>query len=77
MAATGVAAHVIGVETVHHFFHMDIHCSSRLESGTIEYNLMVNTDLININESSLLEMKPFLNSKILRSIAATKIKISF
>ena len=69
---TGVAAHFIGGETLHHVFQMDIHCKSRLESGTIEYDIISNTDVIVIDEFSLLEMRPFLTmDNILREIACT------
>ena len=60
LATTGVAVHLIGGETVHHLFQMDITCKSRLEPGTIEYDLITNSDLIVIDEFSLLEMTPFL-----------------
>ena len=73
LATTGVAVHLIGGEPVHHLFQMDINCKSRLEAGTIEYDLITNIDLIVIDEFSLLEMKPFLTiDHILRDIATTK-----
>ena len=73
LATTGVAAHLIGGETLHHFFQMDIHSKSRLETGTIEYDIINNTDLIIIDEFSLLELRPFLIiDKISRDMANAK-----
>ena len=52
---------------------MNIESKSRLETGTIEYELVSNTNLITIDEFSLLEMKPFLTiDKLLRDMAPTK-----
>ena len=70
LATTGVATHLIGGDTLHHYFQMDIHCKSRLECRTIEYDIISNTDVLVIDEFSVLEMRPFLTSdKILREIA--------
>ena len=73
VATTGVAAHLIGGETVHHFFQMNINCKSRLEPGTVEYDLITNTDLLVIDEFSLLEIRQFFTiDKILRDFATAK-----
>ena len=72
IATTGVASQLIGVGPLHHFFQMDIHYKNRMESGTSEYNIISNNDVIVIDEFSLLEMRPFLTmDKFLREIACT------
>ncbi|XP_065058005.1 uncharacterized protein LOC135685854 isoform X1 [Rhopilema esculentum] len=72
LATTGAAAYLIGGETVHHFFKMNIEAKSRLETGTIEYELVSNTNVLIIDEFSLLELTPFLViDKILRDMAPT------
>lgn len=56
------------LQLVHHFFKMNI--DAKTQTGTLEYNLVQNTDLIVIIQFSLLEMRPFLNmDKILRDMA--------
>ena len=73
LATTGVAAHLIGGETLHHFFQMNIQSRSRSEPGTFEYDMVSNTDLLISDEFSLLEMKPFLTvDKILKGMANMK-----
>ena len=72
LATTGAAAYLIGGETVHHFFKMNIEAKSRLETGSIEYELVSNTNVLIIDEFSLLEFTPFLvMDKILRDMAPT------
>ncbi|XP_065068070.1 uncharacterized protein LOC135693492 [Rhopilema esculentum] len=46
LATTGAAAYLIGGETVHHFSKMNIEAKSRLETGTIEYELVSNTNVL-------------------------------
>ena len=73
LASTGAAAYFIGGETVHHFFQMDIESKSRLETCTIEYELVSNTNLIIIVAFSLLEMKSFMTIvKLTRDMVPTK-----
>ena len=72
IVTTVVAAHLIGGDELHHVFQIDIHCKSRLESGTIEYDIISNTNVIVIHEFLLLEMRPFLTmDKILKELACT------
>ena len=69
LATTGVATHLIGGDTFYHYFQMDIHCKSHLECRTIEYDIISNTDVLVLDDFSLLEMRPFLTiDKILRDI---------
>ncbi len=73
LATTGAAAHLIGGQTLHHFLGMDIYCKSRIEPGTSGYEIINNTDIIVIDESSLFQQKPLLKmDEILREIAVTK-----
>ena len=72
LAATGAAAYHIGRETVHHFFKMNIEAKSCLKTGTIEYELVSNTNVQIIDEFFLLELTLLLViHKILRDMAPT------
>ena len=70
LATTGVSAYLIEGQTVHSFLRMDVECQSYLEPGMIEYDKVLNSDVIIIDEFSMLELKVLLAvEKELRKIA--------
>ena len=57
-APSGVAAHLIR-GTIHNFFSLDIDCNSTLENGTVEVARLRKTDVLVIDEFSMLDYHLF------------------
>ena len=59
LAPSGVAAHLIGGITIHNFFSLYIDCNSTLENGTVEVARLRKTDVLVIDEFSMLDYNLF------------------
>ena len=55
LAPSEVAAHLIGGQTIHHFFSLYIECNSTLEHGTTQATLLRKTDVLVVDEFSMLD----------------------
>ena len=55
LAPSGVATHLIGGTTVHNFFGLDIEYNSSLEEGTVQVAKLRKTDVLVIDEFSMLD----------------------
>ena len=59
MAPSGVAAHLIGGTTIQNFFQLDIEYNSSLENGTAQVNRLRRTNVLVIDEFSMLDFYLF------------------
>ena len=59
LATSGSAAYLLGGSTIHRFFRLDIEMKSRLELGTVDCSAVANTDVIIVDECSMMSAKLF------------------
>ena len=72
LAPSGVAAHLIGGTTIHHFFALDIDGNSSLENGTARVTRLRKTNVLMIDEFSMLDHYLFRTAEGLCRRFATK-----
>ena len=54
LATSGSAAYLLGGSTIHRYFRLDIEMKSRLELGTVDCIAVANTDVIIVDECSMM-----------------------
>ncbi len=59
LATSGSAAYLLGGSTVHRFFRLGIEMKSRLEIGTVDCSAVASTDVIVVDECSMMSARLF------------------
>ena len=71
LATSGSVAYLLGGSTIHRFFRLDIEKKSRLELGTVDCSAVANTDVIIVDECSMMSAKLFVTMHDLCCYATT------